>query len=100
MTKVKFLVSYLVFLTFTMLIFSYMGVSFYSGSIGSIEPPSCDIGGLDFMLDIVKCVWDYLSIFISIMKISPTIKVISFVLFTPLIAVLGYIIISLIRGGG
>ncbi|MHA1580973.1 MAG: hypothetical protein ACTSYM_00480 [Candidatus Baldrarchaeia archaeon] len=100
MTPIKFLVSYLIFLTFTMFLFSYMGVSFYSGSIGEVSPPSCDIGGIDFLFDAIKCAWDYMSVFISIMKISVTIKVISFLLFIPLIIVLGYIIISLIRGVG
>lgn len=101
MAKEIFLLTYMVFMGMLIFLIS-LGAPQIVGEkfANKISPPSCSIGGLDALVDIVICIADNIGIFFQLMSISTPIKILGIVLFTPFLIVLFYIILTLIRGGG
>lgn len=99
MSEWKFILGYLVFLTYMIAIVSLGGPQLVSWENPSVTPPICDIGGWDAVIDVIKCTWTNLRFFFSMITASPTVRITSAILGI-LTGTMLYIILRMLRGGG
>jgi len=99
MSEVKYLLAYLTLLVYFITIGLLGGPYLVYSELGSISPPTCDIGGWDALVDVATCIWDNLNFFFGLISVSTTLQIFTLVILV-LSAVTLYVVLRLIRGGG
>jgi hypothetical protein len=121
-SKIAFILPYLVFMFFVVFVsvemargdasaynpsyYSFSNQSVARGSnvtqaavvSGDVEPPTCDIGGIDAMLDAAGCGMAYIGFFIGMAFISTDFLMLNVIIFLPLGIAFIWTILEVVRG--
>lgn len=120
MSKIAFVLPYMVFMFFVIFasvemtkteainptFLNYSNISTPRGSnvtqsavlSGNIRPPTCQIDGIDAMLDVAGCGMAYIGFFVSMAFISSDFLILNILLFIPLGITFIWAIFEMVRG--
>ena len=99
MGSTGFIIAYVSFLLTIITLASYMGTSILSTQFPNIQPITCDIGGVDALVDILICFGKIIVNFFKLMSVSSGFLMLGIIL-TILSIAFAWALARLLRGGG